>query len=235
MLQDDDALDDLAAPKSVGGIMIGSDAPPLTPHGPRARAPYLPPDSHPRPPITVMYISPELTDEQKAREVVDGYRRAVRAVYGTSWWHYSKGDIRRARGFDRLLAAGNAMAEHSVPAEHWAIWRLRWFREGKQFADVPPPVWVVMSAKFVSERAGWFRKEYDLPVPVLQRDPIITEQHLRNTEAEKRWMGCDGDAALMFLPRWYAEKRRAEIAGGCESPHDCWPCKPGSRYGKVQR
>jgi hypothetical protein len=233
MCADDDALDDLVRPKSVGGFMFVGDAPPLVPIGPRGSHPYLPPDSHPRPPLLVTYISPEMGPEQMAREVVDGYRRAVRAVYGISWWHYSKGDIKKARGFDRLLAAGIQLAEHSVPAEHWAIWRLRFFKKGKQFSDTPPPVWLVMSAKFVSERAGWFRKEYDLPVPVLKPDPIITEQHLRNTESEKLWMGHSAVTALMFLPRWYAEMRRVEIAGGCYSPHDCWPCKPGSKYGKV--
>lgn len=217
--------------------VIGSTAPKPEPLGPPGRAPYLPPDHFDKPPPLVHYVSPEQVPELQARQVVDGYRCAIREVYGVEWWHYSKGDLKRAKHYDRLLACGVALAEHSVPAEHWAIWRLRWFKASvKQFADKPPPVWVVMSGKTVSERAGWFRKDYDLPVPTLKPDPIITEQHLRNQEAAKRWRGVSGDDVFWFsFPSWYVDKRRAEIAAGSTDPHECWPTKPGSQYGRVRQ
>jgi hypothetical protein len=180
-----------------------------------------------------MYVSPEMVPEQKALAVIDGFRRAVREVYGQEWWHYSKGDVRKSRGYAALVACGSQMADHSVPAEHWAIWRLRWLKERSRFSKSPPPIGIVMSAKAVSERAGWFRKDYELPVPTLQPDLIITEQHLRNREAAQRWRGVAGEAALLCTPAWYAEKRRAEIAGGFTEPHECWPTKPGSRYGRT--
>lgn len=215
--------------------LLGSVAPRPPALGTPSTAPFLPPDSHDRPPLLVTYVSPEQLPELKARAVVDGYRWAVREVYGVEWWHYSKGDITKAKHYDRLLACGVALAEHSVPAEHWAIWRLRWFKASvRQFSSKPPPVWIVMAAKTVSEKAGWFRKDYNLPVATLQPDPIIAEQHLRNVEAARRWAGFTGDAVFYFVfPGWYVDKRKAEIAGGATEPHDCWPTKPGSKYGKV--
>lgn len=213
---------------------FGGEAPKPTPLGPRSATPYLPPDEFPRAPVIVEYIQAEQVAELKARQVVDGYRKAVAEVYGQQWWHFSKGDLKKSKSYAKLLKCGEAMAEHSVPPMHWAIWRLRWFRANKKFADRPPPVWIVMSAKTVSERAGWFRKEYELPVAVVQSDPVIAEQHMRNREAARRWRGLKGDDVFMFaFPEWYVEKRRGEIAGGCEDPHDCWPTKPGSKYGRI--
>lgn len=156
-------------------------------------------------------------------------------MYGVDWFHYWKGDLKLSKGYDKLVAAGEAMAEHSVPPEHWAIWRLRWFKERvPRFRDRPPPVWVACSAKTVSERAGWFRNEYDLPYPTHKVDPVVQEQHLRNQEAADLWRGCSqADALGARVPRWYADKRREEIAAGLTNPHDCWPCKSGSSYGGV--
>lgn len=219
--------------RSVGTLSLTSTGTPLVPRP--GRCPSLPPDTFPRPPPTVMYISPEQVPENKARYVVDSYRIAVREVYGVEWWHYSKGDIKRARYYDRLVKAGEAFAEHSIAPDHWAIWRLRWFKDhAARFANTPPPVFVVMSAKTVSEKAGWFRKDYDLPLPVFKPDPIITEQHLRNLEARRRWQGVPEHAVFWFhFPGWYVDKRQQEIADGCDSPHTMWPTKPGSKYGRT--
>ncbi len=227
--QDDDAPE-----VGLTSARIGGSAPRPTPLGPASEAPFLPPDSHEAPHAVVMYVSPEMVPEQKARAVIDGYRTAVREVYGVDWWHYWKGDIKKAKHYDKLLACGEQLAEHSVPAEHWAIWRLQWFKDhARAFASKPPPVWVVMSGKTVSERAGWFRKDYELPVPTMQADPIIAEQHLRNREAAQRWRGLTGDAVFLAMPLTYVEKRRDEIAAGQVDPHDAWPTKRGSRYGRT--
>jgi hypothetical protein len=181
-----------------------------------------------------MYVSPELVPEQKAIAVIDGFRRAVREVYGQNWWQYAKGDLKRAKGYASLVACGEQLSDHSVPAEHWAIWRLRWLKDhSDRFSLKPPPIGVVMSAKAVSEKAGWFRKDYEIPVPIIQHDPIIAEQHLRNREAVQRWRGVNGEAALILMPVWYADKRRTEIAQGFVEPHERWPTKPGSRYGRI--
>lgn len=231
--EDDDLLD---VPEHGDMSPCYGWSPPLTPDPARpVRPPYLPPDRPARPAPVVRYVSPEQVDETKARQVVDGYRRAVRAVYGIDWWHYWKGDIRLSKHYAKLVAAGSAMADHSVPPEHWAIWRLRWFKEHvRAFASAPPMVWVACSAKAVSERAGWFRNEYDLPVPTYEVDEVIREQHLRNQEAAALWRGVrQVDALGPSVPRWYADKRRAEVASGITDPHTLWPTKPGSRYGRV--
>jgi len=165
-----------------------------------------------------------MVPEQKATYVVDAYRRAVKQVYGIDWFHYFKGDIKKAKHYDKLLAAGVAFADHSIAPMHWAIWRLEWFSKTvKAFSTKPPPVWMIMNAKTVSERAGWFRKDYDLPLPTFQLDPMIYEQHLRNQEANQIWRKAV--APLMFLPRSYVEKRRHEIKLGMVDPHDNWPTR----------
>ena len=200
-------------------------------NGPRLRTDYLDPAGPEfRNPDPVRKVAPQvlwipagIPDENKARLVLEGFRRAVEKVYGQQWWHYWKGDLRRAKHFDKLLACAVQLHEHSVPAEHWAIWRLTWFRDKcSAFATKPPPVWMVMSAKTVSERAGWFRKDYDLPRGTVQRDEAILEQMMRNREASWIWKGMH-DAHLRVFPPWYAEKRSREIARGLTKPHDVWP------------
>jgi hypothetical protein len=184
--------------------------------------PYIMPDQHPRQPCPIVWLSPDMVPEQKATYVVDAFRRAVKKVYGIDWFHYFKGDIKKAKHFDKLLAAGVAFADHSVAPEHWAIWRLKWFAKTvKSFSTKPPPVWMVMNAKTVSERAGWFRKDYDLPLPTFQLDPMISEQHLRNQEANHIWRKVANP--LMFMSRSYVEKREREIKSGMLDPHDNWP------------
>jgi hypothetical protein len=163
-----------------------------------------------------------MVPEQLATYTVDCYRRALKKVYGIDWFHYFKGDIKKAKNYDQLVASGKAFAEHSIAPEHWAIWRLEWFQKNvKPFANKAPPIWMIMGAKKVSEKAGWFRKDYDLPYPVFQLDPMIVEQNLRNQEASSRWKNFE--YPLMFMPRSYVEKRLKEIALGMIDPHDNWP------------
>lgn len=184
--------------------------------------PFRLPDRHVREPSPIIWLSPEMVPEQKATYVVDAYRRAVKQIYGIDWFHYFKGDIKKAKHFDKLLASGVAFAEHSIPPFHWALWRLTWFAKNvKAFAHKPPPVWMIMNAKKVSEKSGWFRKDYDLPVTVFKLDPMIYEQRMRNQEARNRWRNVPDP--LMCMPRPYVEKRRREIANGLEEPHDNWP------------
>ncbi len=205
------------------GSTVPTYDPRRDPHyvGPRS-APYIMPDAHRREPCPIVWLSPDMVPEQKATYVVDAYRRAVKKVFGIDWYHYFKGDITKSKNYALLVKAGQAFADHSVAPEHWAIWRLRWFAsKGKTFKQMPP-VWVVMSAKTVSEKAGWFRKDYDLPLPVFVVDPMIAEQHLRNLEASSRFWRKAVDP-LMFLPRSYVEKRRHEIKLGMVDPHDNWP------------
>ena len=185
---------------------------------------YYPPDPVRRPPPVVSWISPEIVPEGKARLVIDGFRSAVEKVYGVQWWHYWKGELSRAKHYAKFVACGEALADHSVPAEHWAIWRLKWFAANvKAFSTKPPPVWMVMNAKTVSERAGWFRKDYPLPVPVTVFDPIVYEQILRNREAMFAWRGVAAAHRQPTFPKWYADKRQAEIDEGLRNPHDFWP------------
>lgn len=214
----------------------------IGPPGPRpeltrqpGRAPKRIVDRPPKPPSLVHYISPEQVPELKAQAVVDGYRRAVAEVYGIEWWHYSKGDLTKARFYDRLLAAGVAMSEHSVPPKHWAIWRLRWFKDHvKKFSSSPPPVFMVMSAKAVHQKAGWFRTEYVLPVATYKLDPVIHEQQLRNKEAYRRWEGYTGRSVFMMVfPKWYYELRRKEIARGFEDPLELWPTVDQQRLDSI--
>lgn len=203
----------------------------LRPRPDRGPCPWMAPDQHGKtdPGIRWCPRAPA-TDRDRVRCVLDGYRRAVLEVYGQRWLHYCKGDLEKSKGYANLVACGEIMADQSVPPEHWAIWRLRWFKSQTRHANRPPPVWVVMSAKFVSEKGGWFRKEYELPVAVTVEDPVVTEQHYRNREAASLWEGRSREGSLMFLPRWYVEKRRAEIAQGHDSPHACWTNVPGSRW-----
>lgn len=184
-------------------------------------------DPIPRPPQTVTWISPEASAELKARAVIEGYRRAVNKVYGVRWFGWIKGDLKKARAYKAFVKCGEAMADHSVPADHWAVWRLEWFKSKMpRFSKQPPPIHVVMSAKRVSERAGWFRKEYVLPMPVHTYDQIRHEQFLRNYEASRRHQGFPEGGVWMVMPPWYYAKRQQEIAEGLTDPHDCWPVRP---------
>lgn len=174
-------------------------------------------------------MSSDLVPEQKAQFVVDGFRAAVLKVYGIKWWHYWKGEIKKAKHYSKLVAAGEALAEKGAPAEHWAVWRLTWMRANiPAFASKPPPVWMVMNAKQVLEKAGWFRKDYVLPLPVYQQDWIRTEQIFRNEEARLFARGHKNPWSC--LPKWYGDKRRAEINDGLASPFDCWPDRNGSKW-----
>lgn len=178
---------------------------------------------------SIIWMSSDLVPEQKALNVVAGYRHAVQAVYGIKWWHYWKGEIKNAKHYDKLVACGEAMADKGVPAEHWAIWRLTWFKANvKQFASKPPPVWMVMSAKSVSEKSGWFRKDYELPLPVYVVDWVRREQICRNQES--RLFARGHRNPWLCLPDWYVAKRKAEINDGLVSPFECWPDRSGSKW-----
>jgi hypothetical protein len=184
-------------------------------------------DPIPPAPQTITWISPEASPELKARAVLEGYRRAVNKVYGVRWFGWVKGDIKKARAYKGFVKCGEAMADHSVPPDHWALWRLEWLKQHTpRFAKQPPPIHVVMSAKRVSERAGWFRKEYVLPMPIHELDPIRHEQMLRNRESSRRHEGFTEAGVWMVMPPWYYEKRQQEIAEGLTDPHDCWPKRP---------
>jgi len=191
------------------------------------KASWAPVDPIPQAVQTVTWISPEASPELKARAVLEGYRSAVNKVYGVRWHGWLRGDIKKARAYKGFVKCGEAMADHSVPPDHWALWRLEWFKaHTPRFAKQPPPIHVVMSAKRVSERAGWFRKEYVLPMPTHDLDPVRHEQRLRNYEASRRHEGFPEGGVWMALPRWYYEKRQVEIAEGLTDPHDCWPTRP---------
>lgn len=219
------ALQDDLTPDLPGVISLGHN-PPLRRD---VRVPSRPIDPTPHRESDIQWMSTELVPEQKALFVVNGYRAAVEKVYGVQWWHYWKGEIKRAKHFDKFVKCGEVMAEKSVPAEHWAIWRLTWMKANiKQFSKKPPPIWVVMNAKQVSERAGWFRKEYVLPMPVYEVDWIRREQLARNEEARLFARGHKNPWSC--LPAWYGEKRRAEIRDGLLSPFDCYPDRHGSPW-----
>jgi hypothetical protein len=213
------ALDDLD--ESSRPVGIGSGPPLVNKPG---RAQQMIPDPAQKQKQTILWVSSELVPESKARLVVDGFRDAVKLIYGVQWWHYSQGDIRKAKHYAKLVACGEAMSDHSVPAEHFAIWRLSWFKKNvKAFATKAPPIWLVMNAKWVSEKAGWFHKDYELPYSTFQPDPLRTEQLLRNEESMLRHRNHPDP--WLALPRPYVEKRLGEIECGFESPFDLWPTR----------
>lgn len=207
--------------------LLAGDGRPRVATGPRrpGYARVRPEDRHELEPSPVLWPHDEMPDAVLARMAVDGYRRAVKAVLGAEWWHYSRGEITKAKGYAGLVAFGRACCDHAVSPEHWAIWRLEHARRTGRTRGKAPPISVVMSAKFVSENAGWWRKDYDLPVRTFKPDRAIAEQRLRNEESVALHCGVPLDLQLFRSPRWYGEKRRAEIDRGIDDPLDdrTWP------------
>lgn len=188
-------------------------------------APWREPDRPPKPVALVGWIAGK-TPADRAREVADGFRAAVRKVYGQPWHGYSRGDITKSKLYRSFVDCARAMEQHSVPPKHWAIWKLTWLKaNAPKFADKPPPIHVVMSPKRVAEQAGWFRKAYSLPVAVHVTCPVYREQRYRNLEAARLHYGRNEIAIWLRLPQWYYDMRQAEIAAGHVAPHDIWPLR----------
>lgn len=181
--------------------------------------------------LTHNIIDVGVSEAQRAAFVVEGYRRAIREVYGERWYGWTKGDITKAKRYPQIKACADAMLDEGgmIPL-HWALWRLAWFKANvKQYATKAPPMGVIMSAKSVAKMAGYFRKDYERPVIVSRMDYVREEQMLRNREAVRRHEGRE-ELATIFLgmPQWYTRIRRAEILFGDDDPHARWPSRSRS-------
>jgi len=201
-----------------------------------AAAPYAwsqPTDIPRRTQTKIEWCKAHVTPEERARVLVEGYRRAVWKIYGQRWFLFpKKSDLRKSKHWHKLNAAADMCMEHSVAPEHWAIWRLRWFSESVSgFKNAAPPIWLVMNPKTIAERAGWYRKDYELPRPMIVLEDLHTvrEQRCRNEEALHIAAGYENSHRMMWAPTWYRELREIEIAQGYEQPHVQWPRLDGTR------
>lgn len=175
-------------------------------------------------PLLVKETDPPAT---QVRLIVQAYNRAVREVYGVPGKVYLPEVPEKSKLFPKLKDAADALAEHAIPPYAWAVWVLRYGKERDDRASKsarPAYILQVFAAQNIVKRRGWFRKTSEHSYgQTLKVERVHLEQLYRRQEADRINRGNSPASALMFLPPWYTDIRKDEIAQGFTNPMDCYP------------
>jgi hypothetical protein len=173
-------------------------------------------------PLLVKAEDPPAT---QVRLIVRAYNRAVQDVYGTPGKVFLPEIPERSKLFPKLKDAADVLAEHGIPPYAWAIWVLQHSKDRDVRASKsarPLYILAVFGAQYIAKRRGWFRKTTEHSYGhALKVERVHLEQLYRRQEYDRRQRGMT--APLMFLPPWYADIRKTEIAQGHEDPMVCFP------------
>lgn len=198
-------------------------------------------------------IEREWPTRERVRLLVTEYLHAIRRLYGAlprymhpgtalPWSQYKA--LQRAgdepttghlKEFEKLAAAADLMEDEGVIPAHWCEWYLEMLQKAERtdksgnttsvWKKRIPPLSVVFSATAIKKRHGWCRRDMRSRTPEVRTllvSPEEIEANLRIQEIHRINAGWSRAQAISG-PRWYVEKREAEIALGHSDPGDFFP------------
>lgn len=144
----------------------------------------------PRPPK----LRPDATDVELVERLGQAYRAATRHHFGDGSHRFAlaRGDVRKSKHFDKLVAAAHQLRRDEITPEAWADWRCDlWRRQRKGSMPDVPPITTMFSATFVGKHRGWFEREHG---GALGGDMVRNDVHC---DLMRRWSAMLDDVARL--------------------------------------
>ena len=115
-------------------------------------------------------LDASMPDNQKAHMLAATYRMACQHYFRKKSWLGVRGDIRKSKYYDRLVAAADVFLKHGIPPAAWTGWVFRYWKDQK---GSMPSISVVYNAANIEKRRGWYARECGISGGQV----IITDTH----------------------------------------------------------
>lgn len=117
----------------------------------------------PDPPL----IPDDASDEEAVRMCIRAYWGATESYYGKKVMVLAKGELKKSKHYEPLLAAANTLRELGYSPGAWAMFCMDYWKtyleenvgKKKGSKNKPPPLRFVFNEKFIYDKRGHFRKD----------------------------------------------------------------------------